>query len=388
MKTPTRGHSSILQAVSFLLAGGLAVFLTLQALDATCLGDGNDLDSYLESARALKQGDDPYATGSPFPYIYPLFLALVITPLVTLPCQVASLIWSLLGWAALVGTVLIIRRHLWSPLPVVWLAGLCLVTFDVIQNNVVNGQVNLLVLFLCYLGFHLDRRNRHLPAALALGAAAAIKLTPLVLLGFLLVRRRWSTVGSTILVFLALCLAPGLLPGVEVRVLYGSYIRDFLAESLADKESTVGHAVFSFVGIMRLTGLPLNSLGSLILLVLVPGVFLVWDTRSLSTREISGQGYHDLRSFSLYLLIPLFVVPMSEVHHLIFAFPSFLFLVATAKFSADRRVWTLLAAALLLYVAGSFFWREGPLYFLSLILLFWAIVSDFPGQDQKRAFGE
>src|SRR5687767_16017455 len=62
---------------------------------------GNDLTSYLLSARALWDGQSPYGLDTPFPYIYPLFLAFAIVPLAILPYGAAVIGWFAASVAAL-----------------------------------------------------------------------------------------------------------------------------------------------------------------------------------------------------------------------------------------------------------------------------------------------
>lgn len=369
MNKQQRGFSSLIKVASFVLAGGLAVFLIVQALGATCEGDGNDLASYCLSSRTLMQGGNPYATGSPFPFIYPLFLLVVIIPLAVLPCSATALIWTLAGLAALVGSLVIIRRQAATRLPAALLVALCLVIFDVIQNNVVNGQVNFLVLWLCAMGFQFSRRGRDIPVALAFGAAAAIKLTPLIMLCYLVARRRWLAAGATVLVFLVLCLLPGLVPGVDIGQLYGDYGREFVAAKMNGGTVPAGHVDFSLAGMLTRAGWNLNPSGPLVFLLLIPGFLMLWDVRALRHDGSAGTSEHDLRAFSLYLLAPLFVVPMSEIHHLALALPAYVCLVGRAYSERNWKYWILPAASLATYLIGSLTWREGPFYFLSLVLL-------------------
>jgi hypothetical protein len=351
----------IIAAGLLLIVVTLIVILVLQGVNSACRDGGNDLGSYFLSSRTLWNGGNPYATGSPFPYIYPLFLAFAVIPLTALPCAASAVIWALLGLAALVGTLVLVRRHA-VVVPPAWLIlALCLVYYDVLQNNLVNGQVNLLVLVLCTLGFHFSRGDRDLAAALFFGAAAAIKLTPLILLGYLLVRRRWRALGATVLVFLVLCLLPGLVPGVDLGSLYGEYGRGFIGAKLAGGTEIPGHAGFSLTELMANAGLHLGSWATAFFLLLVPGATLWWDHRSGSR--------NDLRAFALYLLAILFVVPMSEVHHLVLALPGYVCLAGDATAPKTRTLRVLLIASLGIYLAGSLFWQEGPLYFLSLVLL-------------------
>jgi hypothetical protein len=361
--------------------------MILQALAATCEGDGNDLGSYCLSSRALMQGGNPYDSGSPFPYIYPLFLLLLLSPLAVLPCSATALIWALGGLASLVAALVVINRNAAIRLPAALLVVLGLVYFDVIQNNVVNGQVNFLVLFLCAAGFLFSRRERDLPAAMAFGAAAAIKLTPLIMLCFLAARRRWLAAGAMLGFFLLFCLLPGLVPGVDIAHLYGEYGRGFLAEKLTDGTVPPSHVDFSLAGILTRVGWNVNPLGPMVFLFLIPGAFLLWDALALRRNSSPGSRRHDLRAFTLYLLAPLFVVPMSEIHHLAFALPAYVCLFGEAVSSGRKSHWILPTAALAVYLIGSIAWREGPFYFLSLALLVLGIILADRREELAKSSG-
>ncbi len=361
-----------------------AVYLGGQALDRSCRPGGNDLNSFLLSARALVDGGDPYATASHFGYLYPLFLTFLLIPLAGLPCGLAAAVWYLAGLAALAASLILLAR-LASPAggrerspPVAAFLLLLLICFDVLQNNVVNGQVNFLVL-LCCVGYLVSLQNgRPLPAALCLGAAIAIKLVPAVLLVHLLVRRRPGTALGAVIAAGVLCLLPGLLPGVDVGALYVEYYRSFLAVEVVQAETPPRTmVVYSVYGMLAelapdLRGLAWGkvTVALLILAALAVRDFQVarpWVHRPAGA-ESGEPGPAAVFSFAHYLLVMLLISPMSEVHHLAFALPALTWFLIRWLGADERRAGWLLAAGLLLYLIESFE-RTGLLYFFFLVLL-------------------
>ncbi|MDQ6712303.1 MAG: DUF2029 domain-containing protein [Candidatus Dormibacteraeota bacterium] len=157
-----------------------------------------DLDAYLAAGRAVWQGQALYSPflHHPFPdpalrpaYIYPPVFALLVAPLALLPTAAANVVWLLIGQAALAATLIMTLRWL---RPSAWAvtAIICAtVTFYPLWVDAVQGQANLVVLLLVTAGIADIVQGKPRSGA-ALGWAAAFKLTPLILLAWLLIDRR------------------------------------------------------------------------------------------------------------------------------------------------------------------------------------------------------
>ena len=350
---PRRHAATILAALV-----GLALFglLVTQAIARACSIDGSDLTSYLLSARALVEGRDPYATATPFPYIYPLFLAWLILPLAWLPCGVASALWSIALLASLIRALRWIGTAPWIAF------GLCLLLFDVLQNNAVNGQVNLLVVLAATGGWIAIRRDRALLAAFGFGAAIALKVFPLLLLAPLVLRRKWRAAGGSVAVALALVSAPALLPGRDVIALHASYLDRFLLPRIEADPLRTGSVQFQLAGTLRDLGVAVDATGALTIALLLVVALAAWDLRRRSHE-------FDREVFALWMLLPALLIPISQVHHLAITLPAW---IAAAETTFERRTRTdvaLLALAIASYLVASLFWRDGPLYALALTLL-------------------
>src|SRR3954468_3733277 len=73
-------------AAAIVLTGVLLVQAETKALRAI----GNDFTAYLDAARALAHGHNPYLASERFPYSYPLTLAWLLIPLSYFPVWLAA----------------------------------------------------------------------------------------------------------------------------------------------------------------------------------------------------------------------------------------------------------------------------------------------------------
>ena len=158
-----------------------------------------DFNAYLQAGRDLIHGHPLYATflHHPFPdatlrpaFIYPPAFAILVASLAIGPAWLGIALWVIACQAALLASLAIVIRAERPSFPAA-VAVLCLtLTFYPLWVDVIQGQANLLILLLVTVGIVGVVRARPAWAA-AIGLAAALKLTPLLLLGWLLVERRF-----------------------------------------------------------------------------------------------------------------------------------------------------------------------------------------------------
>ena len=136
---------------------------------------------------------------------HPPTAALAVLPLAWLDYRPAMVVWNLVGLAILAATVWLVVRELgWSPERSTVLAGVALLLawvplWDVVEH----GQSGLVVLGLLAVGWRALRREAEVEAGIALGAAAALKLYPGLLVVYLLLvgrRRAVAAAAATVLV--------------------------------------------------------------------------------------------------------------------------------------------------------------------------------------------
>lgn len=170
-----------------------------------------DFGAYLRAGHDLLAGRPLYDAflHHPFPdptlrpaYIYPPVFALLVAPLTLLPSAAAGAIWLVINQAALAGSIAMVLAWRRPGRAAAIAVVVATVTFYPLWIDITQGQANLLILFLVTAGMLgvLSGRPR---AAAALGVAAAFKLTPALLLGWLLVERRFRDACWMAIAFLA-----------------------------------------------------------------------------------------------------------------------------------------------------------------------------------------
>lgn len=162
-----------------------------------------DLDTYLTAGRNLVAGHPLYRDflNHPFPdptlrpaFIYPPLFAVVMAPFTFLPSPAVAWVWLLVTQAALAASLAVVLRYLHASMAVIVASVIASVTFYPLWVDAVQGQANLLVLLLTCFGMVWIARDRPV-GAVAIGVAGAIKLTPLLLIVWLLVERRFRAVA-------------------------------------------------------------------------------------------------------------------------------------------------------------------------------------------------
>ncbi len=138
-------------------------------------------------------------------------------PFALLDFQDALVLWNLLSLALFAGSVWLILGTLrvtvssWQLLLVFCLLLLC---YPLVQQ-MVQGQMNLLLLFLVTLAWRADRTGHLLAAGVWTGAAAAFKIFPAFLFLYFVLLGKWRALFSGALAFLALALTAGIVLGFD-----------------------------------------------------------------------------------------------------------------------------------------------------------------------------
>ena len=147
------------------------------------------------------------------PFTYPPFAALLFAPWQRTFSSVGSVqaVWTMGNLVALVGVLVLSVRLVKPSLDRVatWRLALALSLPAVLLNPVLItigfGQVNLFVTFLVMWDLLSERRigKRQVPLGVATGLAAAVKLTPLLFIPYLILTRRWRGALTAVLTFVA-----------------------------------------------------------------------------------------------------------------------------------------------------------------------------------------
>jgi uncharacterized membrane protein len=280
----TRFLRTHVSGLAQLLSVAVSLILLAQSLHSAGRPQGNDFTSYLGAANAFWNGRNPFIEALPFHYIYPLTLCVLIRPLGLIYQNISVIIWFVLSIASMFYVWNVMERvtgeenrsrfFISAFIQLVLLLG-------IIQNNVVNGQVNFIVLALCA-GFLYQRHTHHYYlAGILLGLAIALKLTPLILILFLLVRREWSAIVATVAsAIIFIIVVPYFVAGGEIWSYYSQYVQSTVLGNTQSATTGFSLSVFWY-NLTGLHGLPMFSILTVIILTSI-----VWfdSTRLDSTR--------------------------------------------------------------------------------------------------------
>lgn len=258
--------------------------------------------------------------GTSYGFTYPPFAAVTMLPLAVLG-RTAAVALSLLVNLAALGVVLRIlagsrwRRHGWYR----WSLALCgLALFEPLRDTLGFGQVNLVLLALVLVDCLLLSTGRGRRAGAGIGLAAAVKLTPALFIGLLLLAgRRRAAVNATAVAAAVTALAAWVDPGAS---------RFYWTEALWDT-GRVGRLDYvsnqSLQGVLARLGEPGRPLWATAVLL----TLCVWAWR---TRRAVAAGDWTA-AFALTGAAACLVSPITWVHHLVWLLPCFAVLVRAGR---------------------------------------------------------
>lgn len=346
--------------------------------------NGYDFTSYLLSSEAIFAGTNPYQTGSPFPFIYPLFLCVVLSPLTLLPYWLSNAVWFILNATALYLSILVLLKLYADSLSYRDFTALFVVPFliltNVIQNNLLNGQINFIVLLFCvlFLKYYID--SRKVFASVFLSAAIAIKLTPLILITYLITRKEFLWTGLTLAlsVFLIFGL-PYTVAGEKTLNWYSQYTQFFLVHNIASPSESLDDFAFSITSTFNFLFPSMSKLISLMIAGLISVVPIVWLQLTSRKDTTSEQTLF----FSLYMISILLISPISETHHLINIFPA-ISILSLAMLLHSKTQWRVgvftIGVVLISLITGKFYHAAN---IVAIIALYISILWIFFQQSER-----
>lgn len=166
-----------------------------------------DFSHYYTSALVLRDGGDPYTTdlqplgtrlGLQIDEInhggYPPTFIWCFSPLTRLPVRLAFWVWQALSIACLAAGLVLLMRETVSRRAAAWLT-LGVVFFAPVQLHIAFSQSQFMVFLMLVLVIRALERSRDAEAGLILAAAALLRAYPLVMAGYLVVRRQWKALA-------------------------------------------------------------------------------------------------------------------------------------------------------------------------------------------------
>jgi hypothetical protein len=293
-----------------------AVLLVSMALrGANTIGKGGgDFRGYVEVGELVLQGEDPYATLDIGTNTWPPLFSVLAVPL-ALGARAAPTVnmaaWVSLMAACLYGCLyfaiwLVYRRPLSlgrrpGTISITSAAALvpALLTWRYVLKNVRWLQINPLILLLVLAGCYLIVRHRQRPGGGLVGAAAAIKVLPVLFVPYLALKRWWTAMLFALITGAVLTVAPALVFGpaglwahtrtwierigsIPIPVDWGSH------SLLAMVDRYVGHRVLANPELLS-SDVPLMATGDALVTLIVLGLVVGLVVVLVATARRSGR---------------------------------------------------------------------------------------------------
>ncbi len=163
-----------------------------------------DFNEYHRAALRVSRGETPYQLddlGYWHCYRYPPAFAYLMFPLAHLDVAWAGRIWFIFNWLMLAGCLLLALHLVLGRRP--WPAGAGAIALIAVYacsfynaSNMFQGQVSQALTLACLAWALCQRTGWHFLGGLCLAAGCALKLAPIVLIPYLLVRKDWRSLAG------------------------------------------------------------------------------------------------------------------------------------------------------------------------------------------------
>ncbi|MEV6166936.1 glycosyltransferase 87 family protein [Streptomyces sp. NPDC051954] len=303
-----------------LLVAALAVVVIVFTATVPLLRDWFDLRVYYGAVDTwVHHGGRLYdyrVPGTTYGFTYPPFAAVSMLPMSLLGLHAAIAVGLLLNLGALAVVVRVLAGRSWRKYGWYGCAlGVCaLALFEPLRDTFSFGQVNILLLALVLFDSWLLATGRGRLAGVGIGLAAAIKLTPALFIGLLLLARRWRAAAvATVVTVAATGLAALVAPNAS---------RFYWTEAMWDT-TRIGRLDYvsnqSAQGILARLGETDRTVWAAVVVLLL-GVWVVRARRAVVAGDWAA-------AFALTGLTACLVSPITWVHHLVWLLPAFAVLV-------------------------------------------------------------
>jgi len=285
-----------------------------------------DLGVYHGAVTYWIRGGDLYSylrPGSTYGFTYPPFAAVCMLPMAFVgwhPAIAVNLVLTVAASAFLLFFLVdpIARRQGWPRWYAFGLAACAFAALNPVRDTVSFGQINLLLVAAVYADLWLLDRGSRL-AGIGIGLAAAIKLTPGIFIGYLLITRQWRAAAT----------AAGTAAGATL--LAAALVPDASRAYFTDALWNTGRiGALDYVSNQSLLGLVarLNPAApnKLLWVALAAGVLAGWLWRSAQARRV---GDHHA-GFATTGLVSCLISPITWVHHLVWLVPGLVVLADAA----------------------------------------------------------
>lgn len=302
-----------------------------------------DVEVYRQGAQLWLHDQGLYsATDLPIdlPFLYPPLAAVLFSPLTSLDAGAAGTWLTVLSFVALLAVAVLIARRMparlgpWPILAAVFVA--VAMQLEPVQQTFGFGQINLILMALVMADCLIDARRW--PRGVLLGLAAAIKLTPLVFLLYLLLRCDVRAAITTAGTF-AVCAALGWLAAPRDSLAYWTDVVFHTAERVGS-DYVGNQSVYAILARANVSDLGVTIMWAIASVgIIAAGSLAMW---------CAIRRNQHLTAIAICGVLALLVSPVSWNHHWVWVLPAF----AAALATTTWRTIVPTIAAVAVYVIG------------------------------------
>jgi hypothetical protein len=357
--------SSPLIAAMLWIIASLVAIPNIQTLSAR--STRWDFSHYYLSALSLRLGANPYRTnfrqlgralglevGSIDHATYPPTFLLCFEPLVFLTPPAAYRVWMSISAVALIAALWLLIVEAKLPYRFVPAATALVFLYSPLWNHVKFAQCQILILLLIAILFRGLRKGKPWIAGSALATAILLRICPASFLGYLLVRREWRTLGSTLIVGTISAAITLILVGFQTSLSFLGAIGFLTGSQWLDRPTNVAlPAVISQLFVF-LFGTHLSlGLNMSRIMIEASSIIAVLSTTATVTQVSSDRSPDpEWRAASLWVVTMILVAPTAWMHYMVLLyFPFFMVLGSAVRgTTGPRAVWASIAS----YLGTSF----------------------------------
>ena len=294
-------------------------------------------------------------------FTYPPVAAFLFWPISHVPTFAGQVLWdavNILTLLALIAVSIAAARA--RPLDLsdwrtalLLLAPVALLLYP-IRSDLALGQINILLVLMIVsdLTTDLSWRGRSLPRGVLVGVAAAVKLTPLVFIPYLVVSRQWRVARNATVTF---ALVTGAVFALSPRASWLYFTKDAFDVQRVGNSLTIANQTLH-AAVVRAHLSPAPGLFDLLeVVVLCGGVALAAVARRRSSSLLAA-----LVCAATGLLLS----PISWLHHYVWIVPALIWLAAGKDRPAKGACWALVGALVFMVVPPDSAGGSGPLWFV------------------------
>jgi alpha-1,2-mannosyltransferase len=294
-------------------------------------------------------------------FTYPPVAALLFWPISHLSVFAGQVLWNAINLLALLSLIALsvaaARSRRLAPSD--WRAALLLLTpmallLYPVRSDLALGQINLLLvlMILADLTTGLSWRGHSFPHGVLVGLAAAVKLTPLVFIPYLVVSRQWRAARNATLTFV---IATGALCAVSPDASWSYFTKDAFDVKRVGDSLTIGNQALHSAIIRAHLSPPPMLFGLIEAVVLCGGVAIAAVAYRRSSR---------LLAVLVCAATGLMLSPISWLHHYVWIVPALIWLAVGTDRPAKGVWWALVAAVTFVVVPPNSAGGSGPLWFV------------------------